>query len=185
VPEVDMSSYFPPHGEVPVIETERLRLRCHRLEDFADCAAMWAEPGVVRFIGGKPLTREEAWARMLRYVGHWALLGFGLWAVEERASGEYVGDVGFANFQRDVQPALPDVPEIGWVLATRAHGKGYATEAVRGATAWGDVRFSGSRTVCLIHPDNLASVHVAEKCGYREVDRPTYKQHTTLLFMRG
>jgi RimJ/RimL family protein N-acetyltransferase len=179
-----MSRYFPPSGEVPVIETERLRLRCHRLEDFADCAAMWAEPGVVRFIGGKPLTREEAWARVLRYVGHWALLGFGLWAVEERESGAYVGDVGFANFQREIQPALPDVPEMGWVLSMRAHGKGYATEAVQAATAWGDVRFGGSPTVCLIHPENRASVRVAEKCGFRESLRTTYKDQPTVVFTR-
>jgi RimJ/RimL family protein N-acetyltransferase len=170
---------------VPVLETERLRLRCHRVEDFGGCAAMWADPEVVRYIGGKPLTREEAWARLLRYVGHWALLGFGLWAVEERASGEYVGDVGFANFQREMQPALPDVPEIGWVLAARAQGKGYATEAVRAAVGWGDARFAGSRTVCLIHPENRGSLRVAEKCGYRELRRTSYKEQETVVLARG
>ena len=171
--------------QVPVVETERLRLRCHRVEDFADCAAMWADAGVTHFIGGKPLTREEAWARLLRAVGHWALLGFGLWAVEERASGAYVGDIGFATFQREIQPPLPDVPEIGWVLATRAQGKGYATEAVRAAVEWGDARFGGSRTVCLIHAENRASLRVAAKCGYREVDRTTYKEQPTIVLARG
>jgi len=180
-----MSRYFPPSGEVPEIETERLRLRCHRLEDFEGCSTIWSDPGVVRFIGGKPLTREEAWARVLRYVGHWALLGFGLWAVELRESGDYVGDIGFAKYQRDIQPALPDVPEIGWVLAARAQGRGLATEAVQAATAWGDARFGGSRTVCLIHPENVASLRVAVKCGYREFHRTTYKDHPTVILARG
>jgi len=180
-----MSRYFPPSGEVPVLETERLRLRCHRLEDFDACAAIWADPIVVRFFGCSLLTKEEAWARMLRYVGHWALLGFGFWAVEEAHSGEYVGDIGFANLHRDIQPALPDVPEIGWVLASRVHGKGYATEAVRAATAWGDVRFAGSRTVCMIHPENVASMRVAEKCGYREYERTSYRRQPIVLLSRG
>ncbi|MEY2396091.1 MAG: hypothetical protein QOF94_2436, partial [Acidobacteriaceae bacterium] len=52
---------------VPILETERLRLRGHRLEDFVQCAAMWADPLVIRYIGGKPLTAEESWTRFLRY----------------------------------------------------------------------------------------------------------------------
>jgi len=180
-----MPHFFPPAGDVPVVETQRLRLRCHRLEDFANCASMWGDALVTRHIGGKPLTREESWARLLRYVGHWALLGFGLWAVEERESGDYVGDIGFANFQREIQPQLPDVPEMGWVLAPRAHGKGYATEAVRAAAGWGDTRFSGSQTFCLIHPENTASLRVAEKCGFRELHRTTYKEQPTIVFLRG
>ena len=64
---------------VPVIETERLRLRGHTLADFADSAAMWAEDAVTRLLGGRPLTEEEVWTRLLRYVGHWALQGYGYW----------------------------------------------------------------------------------------------------------
>ena len=77
--------------EVPVLETERLRLRRHRLEDFAACTAMWADPIVTRHIGGKPFSQEEVWTRLLRYVGHWAWLGFGYWALEEKASDEFIG----------------------------------------------------------------------------------------------
>lgn len=170
--------------EVPNLETERLRLRGHRLEDFADSAAMWADPIVTRHIGGKPFSREEVWARMLRYVGHWSWLGFGYWALEEKASGEFVGELGFADYKRDIQPSLDGTPELGWALATRVHGKGYATEAVRAAIAWGDEHFGRTRTACLIHPENLASIRVAEKCGYREFQRTTYKDHTVILFER-
>src|SRR5271163_4002760 len=122
--------------DVPVIETERLRLRCHRVDDFAACGAMWADPAVTRYLGVNPLKAEEVWARLLRYVGHWAVLGFGFWAVEEKETGSFVGDLGFMDFKRDMQASLKDVPEIGWILASHAHGKGYATEAVRAALTW-------------------------------------------------
>ncbi|MFN8067112.1 MAG: GNAT family N-acetyltransferase [Vicinamibacterales bacterium] len=83
--------------DVPVLETERLILREHRLDDFDAFATMWGDPDVVRFVGGKPSTLDESWARFLRYVGHWQVLGFGFWAVELREESRYVGDVGFAD----------------------------------------------------------------------------------------
>jgi len=170
--------------EVPVIETKRLKLRAHRLDDFSDCAAMWADPIVTRHIGGKPFSEEETWARFLRYAGHWSLMGFGYWAIEEKETQAFVGELGFADFKRDMEPSIKGVPELGWVLASPAHGKGYATEAVRAAIAWGDTRFAKVRTVCIIHPDNLASIRVAEKCGYKEFQRATYKNHATIMFAR-
>src|SRR6516164_9863847 len=104
-------SDFHPAIEVPVIETERLKLRGHRVDDFARSAAMWADPEVYRYIGGKPHTEEEAWTKLLRYVGHWALLGFGYWVVEEKASGNFAGEIGFADYKRDLRPSLEGVPE--------------------------------------------------------------------------
>src|ERR1700728_3292085 len=101
---------------VPVLETERLRLRGHRLDDFTACAAMWADPVVTRHIGGKPFSEEESWSRLLRYAGHWALLGFGYWVVEEKATGNFAGEIGFANYKRNLEPKLEDMPEIGWVF---------------------------------------------------------------------
>jgi RimJ/RimL family protein N-acetyltransferase len=178
-----MSHSSLPAVEVPVLETERLKLRGHRLEDFAACAGMWADPEVTRYIGGKPYTEEESWARLLRYSGHWSLLGFGYWVVEEKSTGNFIGEMGFADYKRDL-PALRDIPEIGWVFTTQASGKGYATEAVRAAVAWGDAHFSSPQTACIIHPENLASIHVAEKCNYRQSLRTTYKSHPTIMFVR-
>lgn len=169
---------------IPVIETERLILRAHRPEDFESSAAMWADAGVTRYIGGRPFSKEEVWTRLLRYAGHWAWLGFGYWVMEEKATGGFAGELGFADYKRDIQPPLDGIPEAGWVLAPAAHGKGFATEAVRAVLRWGDRRFGSARTVCLIHPENLASVRVAEKCGYREFRRAAYHGHETLLFER-
>src|SRR5271155_4605286 len=124
-----MPSQLHPAVSVPVLETERLRLRGHRLDDFASCAAMWADPivtrHITRHIGGRPFSEEESWHRLLRYVGHWVLLGFGYWVVEEKATGAFIGEVGFADWKRSLEPSLGEMPEIGWVFASSSHGKGY------------------------------------------------------------
>jgi RimJ/RimL family protein N-acetyltransferase len=169
---------------VPTIESERLTLRGHVVDDFDDSAAMWAEPEVTRHIGGRPFTREESWSRLLRYVGHWSALGFGYWVVSEKLSGRFVGEVGFSDFKRELVPSFGGAPEIGWVLSTSAHGRGFATEAARAAVAWGETHFGSARTVCLINPENLASIRVAAKCGYKEFARASYKGGPTILFER-
>ncbi len=179
-----MSSHSNAAPEIPVLETERLILRGHRLEDFEACVAMWGDAGVTRFIGGKPFTREETWSRLLRYAGHWAHLGFGFWAIEEKASGAFMGELGFAEFKRDIKPSLEGMPEAGWALVAAAHGKGYATEALRAALAWGDKKFAGRTVCCIISPENAASIRVAEKCGFREFARTTYKGSPTVIFKR-
>jgi len=167
----------------PAIDTARLSLRGHRLADFADSAAMWADPEVTRFISGRPLSREEAWARVLRYVGHWSLMGFGHWVIRE-AGGWFVGEVGFADGQRDIEPGLGGAPEIGWALTPGAQGRGYGAEAVAAVLAWGERRFGGARTVCLIDPDNTASIRLAERNGYRRVAQAIHQDQPTLLFER-
>ncbi|QFU16230.1 GNAT family N-acetyltransferase [Microvirga thermotolerans] len=174
-----------PAASAPIVETQRLRLRGHRADDFDASVALWSEPVTIRFIGpGRPFTREENWARLVRYVGHWSLLGYGYWAVEDRASGAFVGEVGFADFRREIEPSIDGMPEMGWVMTPEVHGRGYATEAVRAALAWGDAHFGLVPTVCLISPENLPSIRVAEKCGFRPFERTTYKDKPTVLFRR-
>jgi RimJ/RimL family protein N-acetyltransferase len=169
---------------VPTLETERLRLRGHRLNDFAHSAAMWADPQVIRYIRGRPFTEEECWARLMRYVGHWALLGFGYWVVEEKATDKFLGEAGFADYHRDLQPPLSGTPESGWAFAADAQGKGYATEAMRAIVAWGDTHFGPVPTACIIDPQNLASIRVAEKNGYRQAQPASYMGESVLLFRR-
>jgi RimJ/RimL family protein N-acetyltransferase len=76
------------------------------------------------------------------------------------------------------------MPECGWSLATPAHGKGYATEAVRSVLAWGDAHFGKVRMACIIAPENAASLRVAEKTGFRVAQRTTYKGEPTLMLYR-
>lgn len=171
-------------ASIPVLETERLRLRGHRTEDLEACLTMWADPVVTRHIGGKPFSREETWSKILRYAGHWSLLGFGYWVVEDKAGGGFLGEAGFADFKREIQPSIEGMPEIGWALVPSAHGKGLATEAVRGLCTWADQHFGSAPTVCLIDPENIASAWVAKKCGYQELQRALYKDHPTVLYRR-
>jgi RimJ/RimL family protein N-acetyltransferase len=168
----------------PPIDTARLALRGHRPADLAESAALWADPIVIRHIGGRPFTREESWTRLLRYAGHWALLGFGYWVVRERATGRFVGEVGLADYRRDMTPSFEGTPEAGWVLAPWAHGQGFAGEAVTAALAWIDSVLKAPRTVCIIDPDNAASLRVAARAGYREQVRTTYTGEPTILLER-
>jgi RimJ/RimL family protein N-acetyltransferase len=167
-----------------VLETKRLRLRPHALADYADLAQMWADERVTLHIGGRAATAQESWFRLLRYAGLWPLLGFGYWAVEESESGRFVGEVGFADFHRDITPPL-DAPETGWVLASWAHGRGFATEAMRAVLAWGDANLPSSTTSCIIDAGNVASVRVAAKCGYAESRRTLHSGKEVLVFERG
>lgn len=170
--------------EVPVVETPRLILRGYVLEDFAQAVATWADSEVVRYISGRPSTEEETWARFLRNIALWPMLGYGYWAVTERSTSRYIGDVGFADFKREIEPSLQGVPEIGWVLSSWAHGRGYATEAARAAIGWLESALKPQRTVCIINDDNRASLRVAEKLGYREFARSVYKSSSVVMLER-
>lgn len=168
----------------PRIETARLILRAHDADDLDGVAAMWGDPEIARHISGTPATREECWARILRYAGLWPICGYGYWAVVEKASGRFVGDVGIADFGREMEPPVYEAPEAGWVLAPHAHGQGYATEAMLAVLAWVDENLGGRPTMCLLAAENGASIRVAEKCGYRDYARATYKGFPSLLYRR-
>jgi RimJ/RimL family protein N-acetyltransferase len=166
------------------IETERLSLRLPTVDDFKDSVTMLQDPAVVRHIGGKPFTQEDAWLRLLRHVGHWQLFDYGFWIVRERRGGAFVGHVGLGDFRRDMIPDFGGAPEMGWVLARPAHGKGYATEAVEAAIRWMHLRHRPARIICMIDPENAASLRVAAKCGFREFARTTYKDSAVVLWER-
>lgn len=169
---------------VPRLVTERTMLRGHRLDDFDASAQMWADLSVVRRISGRPSTRAESWSRLLRHIGHWRALGFGYWVVEDRRSGAFLGEVGFADYRRDIDPPLDGIPDIGWVLTVAAHGRGLASETAAAAVRWGDDNLAADKTVCIMAPDHAASIRVAEKTGYREAGTATYMDEPTLVMER-
>ena len=179
-----MSAFVHAGAGVPLVETERLILRGHRPDDLEASAAIWADPAVTRHIGGVPFPREAVWAKLLRYAGHWAWLGYGYWAIEEKATGALIGEVGFADGKREMEPPLDGMPEIGWALVPAVHGKGLGTEAVRAALAWFDARTESTRTACIIHPDNAASIRIAQRFGYSQTARTAYKDQPIIVFVR-
>ncbi|MBZ9653851.1 GNAT family N-acetyltransferase [Phyllobacterium lublinensis] len=169
---------------VPILETERLVLRAHRRGDFEAVHAMWQRPEIYMQITGKPSTREQSWARLLRYAGLWPLIGYGFWAVEEKASGCFIGELGFANFERLIEPPFGEAPEMGWVFAPEVHGKGFGSEALAKAVAWGDSFFRHDRALCIISPDNTASQRVAAKNGFLKIAETTYTDEPVWMFER-
>jgi len=180
------SPLSPVHNQtqVPVLDTERLLLRGHRPEDLEEFTAMWADPDFFRYLGGKPLSEEDVWRKMLTQQGHWVLMGYGYWAVEEKSTGRFVGCVGFSDFHRDLTPSIKGIPEIGWVLAPRVHGQGYATEAVQAVLTWAEQHFEPKKTACIIAPENVASLAVARKFGYQELAHTTYRGEPIVVLSR-
>ena len=168
----------------PAVETPRLILRGRRLSDFPAFAAMQADGSVMRYIAGAPVSEEDAWAKFLRMDGCWSLTGIGFWLVEEKATGDVIGEVGLADFKRAIDPPLGIDPEYGWMFATAAQRKGFASEALGAALGWGDRRFPGARFCCVIDKDNAPSVRLAERHGFRRERAATYKGREIVVFRR-
>ncbi|MGU3523123.1 GNAT family N-acetyltransferase [Enterobacteriaceae bacterium C23F] len=158
--------------QAPRLETERLVLRQFTVDDFAALTAFWADPGVVKFIGGEPQSAEASWSRLLRYIGHWQALGYGYWAVFEKQTDRYVGQFGLQEAKRDLTPAL-EFPEAGWALTPSVHGKGYAKEALDAMLQWADTELK-MPLCCIIDEENQRSVHLAEQFGFRFEHNVTY-----------
>ena len=168
---------------VPILETERLRLRALSESDLEPWAAVMADPGVMRHLGGTPLLREDCWRRVLAATGAWLVLGYGYWAVERREDGAMIGMAGFADFKRDMEPNIEGLPEMGWVFAPAAQGRGYASEAVAAGLAWSDETLTGREIAAIVDPANAPSIRLAEKSGF-EREQALYKGEPILLFRR-
>lgn len=146
-------------GVVPVLETERLRLRAPEIADWEAVAAFLGSDRA-RYIGG-PFDLETAWFGFAASVGSWHLQGIGYWAVEEQATGRLVGSVGVqhpANYAED---------ELGWDLYDGFEGRGYATEAARAARDWAFRERGLTTLVSYVDAENARSIRVAERLGCR------------------
>jgi RimJ/RimL family protein N-acetyltransferase len=170
--------------EAPRLETSRLVLRPFAAGDVDAQAAMMGDAVVMHHLGGQPLSREDAWRKLLGGHAFWSLLGYGYWAVERRSDGVMIGQLGFADFKRAVTPDIETIPEMGWLFAREGFGQGYATEAGQAALAWADAVLKAPETVAIIDADNAPSIRVAEKCGFNENEPATYRGEPILLFRR-
>lgn len=146
--------------EVPRLSTDRLLLREWQPQDVDGYAALMADPEVARYIGGV-MDRPESWRSMAMHAGHWMLRGYGQWAVERVSDGEFLGRVGL--FSPEGWLGL----EIGWALARHAWGNGYATEAAISVMRWTWEVLDTRTLISVIHPENAASMRVAERLGMR------------------
>ena len=170
--------------EAPTLETERLFLRAFKPQDLEPLAAIWIKPEVVRFIGGNPLGREDTWRRSLAACGQWPYTGFGYWIVELKSDGKVIGQVGFSDFKRDMQPSIEGEPELGYVFDPSVHGQGIAYEGCKAALNWADATLNAPSYPAIISPENSASIRLAEKLGFEREPDATYRGETIALFRR-
>lgn len=168
-----------------ILETERLLLRPHTLDDFASVARLWSDMEVTRFTSGnQPSTAEESWQRLLRYHGLWPALGFGFFAITDKQTGQFLGEAGLADFHRDITPSLDGLAEAGWVLSPDAWGQGYAHEALTAILGWYATVPNPRPVASIINPDNVASIHLAERLGFGMKAETQYKGSACLMFER-
>ena len=159
------------------LETERLRLRMFRDDDLDAYARIVADPEVMRYLAdGQTLDRIGAWRQMAMILGHWTLRGYGLWAVEERATGALIGRIGCYN--PEGWPGF----EVGWVLARSSWGKGYATEGARRAIDYAFRELRQQHVISLIYPANAPSIRVAERIGEKLEGRTSLYGHDVLIY---
>ena len=162
---------------IPLLTTDRLLLRALAASDFEPYAGMMADPQVTRFLGeGRPLSREDAWRQMAMILGHWQLRGFGLWAVEDRETGEFLGRIGCQ--EPEGFPAF----EIAYTLRPAAWGKGYAREGAAAALRYARETLAHPAITSIIRPANAASIRVAESLGARAAETVNFFGAPAVLY---
>lgn len=145
------------HTTAPVLETERLRLRMPRYEDFAHRQAFYASDRAV-WEGG-PYTAAQAWKIFASEVAQWPLMGFGPFSMEDRLTGAYLGEVGI------YQPIGYPEPELGWFVIEAAEGRGIAAEGARAVMAWAHKTFGWNHIDNYIDPGNVRSIALGKRLG--------------------
>ena len=164
--------------EIPLIETERLRLTAFAERHFEAYASMLADPGSTKFVGdGEPLDRMNAWRSMAMLLGHWALRGYGMWAIERKDTGQFIGRVGLHRPE-----GWPDL-ELGWMLMAEQRRHGYATEGARAALEFAFRKLDAQRLVSLIRIDNAAAERVARRLGGRQATTIDFLGGATLVYV--
>ena len=158
------------------LETDRLIMRMWRTDDFEPYLELCSDLEVMRFLGGKALDPYECWKHLAFMVGHWHLLGFGHWAIEEKATGRFVGRVGFLN--PEGWPGF----ELGWTLARKFWGRGYASEAARRALQYAFEELDKDHVISLIDPLNTNSIRVAERLGEKVEGKTELLGHDVLIY---
>ena len=151
--------------DIPVLETARLRLTALGERHFENYAAMLADPASTRWVGdGQPLDRTHAWRSLAMLIGHWQLRGYGMWALELKDTGEFIGRAGL------MQPeGWPDL-ELGWMLRPEFRHHGYATEAGNAILEFAWCMLNAQRVISLVRIGNDASDRVAERLGGEHID---------------
>jgi RimJ/RimL family protein N-acetyltransferase len=145
----------------PTLQTERLLLRQWKPGDVEPYGRMLADPPTARFIvpGAQPVPPEYAWDHAAVMAGHWAIHGMGMFVLEDRSTGEFLGRVGAWS------PAGWFGLEVGWGIVPAARGKGIAFEAAIAAMRWTFEHSGADEIIHCIDDENEPSKRVARRVG--------------------
>ncbi|WP_445679358.1 GNAT family N-acetyltransferase [Radicibacter daui] len=163
-----------------MITTGRLLLRPPGVADFEGMLEVWMNspaPPARR-------SREEVWARLLRFIGHWQVFGYGPFMLVDRQAGVLVGEAGFMRFERGLGPDCDGAAEATWTVIAGRRGQGLASEAMRAVAVWFDAATGIERTITMIAQDNQPSLRIAAGLGFREWRRTVYGEAPVMLLER-
>ncbi len=146
-----------PAAAIPVLETERLRLRAPKVEDFEPFAVFLASDRAVLERGRQD--RAGAWKHFCAATAGWVLRGYGAFSIEDRESGAYLGECGI--FREHDYPE----DELGWMVVPEAEGRGIAREAALAARGWAYDGLGLKSLVSYIDRGNCRSIRLAERLG--------------------
>lgn len=164
--------------DIPQLKTERLRLCALGERHFEAYAKMLADASSTHFVGdGDPLDRMNAWRSMAMLLGHWALRGYGMWAVERIDNGQFIGRVGLHHPE-----GWPDI-ELGWMLLPEYRHQGYASEAGRAALDFAFQDLHASRLISLIRTENAPAERLARRLGARQATTIEFLGSATLVYV--
>lgn len=165
------------------IETGRLLLRAHHIDDYRSYWGFWKSQTPPTISGGPPRDSEEAWSRLLRFIGHWHQFKFGSFLIFDKMSKELIGEAGYSYIPRGLGLHFDEYPQAGWNIAPAFRKRGIGQQAASACTAWMDEHFPG-RSVCMIHPHNEASIKIATTVGFQPYGEAEYKYTPVTLFER-
>lgn len=169
--------------DADMITTDRFLLRPFELRDYEAYLSMLADPEPT-VPWRQVMAPEDTWHRLVRHAGHWALFGYGNFAVFEKETGLFLGETGLWNAHRDMGESYDQSDETGWSVVSSWHGRSVAFEAADAIHRWYESTVGGRRTVCMIDPANERSIRIARKLGYVPFDQGLYKGKAVIMFER-
>ncbi len=168
-------------NSAPLLVTDRLELWQPAPPDLPDLYALTLDDETRRFLGSFVPSEMDAFNRLYRNAGSWALRGYGTFMVRLRGASRIIANCGVFRSHRGFGQGLDDVPEAGWIVHRDHWGQGIAREAMEAALAWFDDSHGRQRVACMIEEGHAASDALAIKLGFSRYARCEQDNGTVLV----